>query len=87
VVDKGEKKKKTGEISFLIPSPEDMLLHLCVSMYHNNYNKTALRGLCDIIHTIHYFSEETDWALFREVVRQSETARWFIPIVPGQKIF
>ncbi len=66
---------KLGEASVLIPSPEDMVLHLCISIYHGNYNKAALRGLCDIIHTIRYFSEKTDWKLFREAVGQSEIAR------------
>lgn len=69
------KKIKLGEASALIPSPEDMVLHLCISIYHGNYNKAALRGLCDIIHTIHCFSEEMDWKQFREAVGQSEIAR------------
>ncbi|MEW6601522.1 MAG: nucleotidyltransferase family protein, partial [Nitrospirota bacterium] len=69
------KKIKLGEASALIPSPEDMILNLCVSLYHDNFERAALRGLCDIFHTIRYYSEETDWNLFEEIVRKSSIAR------------
>jgi hypothetical protein len=69
------RKTRLGEGWVLIPSPEDMILHLCISLYHGNYNKAALRGLCDIFYTIRYFSEETDWKLFRELIEQSKIAR------------
>jgi len=69
------KKTKLGEASALIPSPEDMILHLCVSLYHSNYHQAALRGFCDIIFTIRFHAEQMNWARFREAVSQSEIAR------------
>lgn len=69
------RKIRQGDAWVLIPSPEDMILHLCVSLYHGSYNKTALKGLCDIIHAISHFLKETDWKLFREAVDQSGIAR------------
>lgn len=69
------RKKRLGDASALVPSPEDMILHLCISLYHSNYNKAAIRGLCDIFHTIRYYSGETDWKLFQELVGRSGIAR------------
>jgi len=59
----------------LTPSPEDMILHLCVSMYHGNYNKAALRGLCDIAATVQYFSKEINRDRFHDIVSKCEIAR------------
>lgn len=72
---KRARKIRLGEAPVLIPSPEDMVLHLCISLYHSNYNKAALRGLSDIFYTIRYFAGEIDWELFRGVVGQGEIAK------------
>lgn len=69
---KGLKWEKT---SLLITAPEDMMLHICLSLYHGSYKKMALRGLCDINHTIRFFSEEINWKLFHETVSRSRIAR------------
>lgn len=68
------RKIRVGEATALVPSPEDMVLHLCISLYHGNYDKAALRGLGDIYHTMCYFTGQTDWKLLRDEVSESGIA-------------
>ena len=53
----------------LIPSAEDMLLHLCLHLHHQNYNVGIIkRGMCDIYETLHYYKGSINWALFEEEI-------------------
>ena len=66
---------RLGETSVLIPSPEDMILHICLNLYHGSYQRAVLRGLCDIAETLRYFSKEINRDEFYDIVRQSEIDR------------
>jgi hypothetical protein len=53
----------------LIPSPEDMIIHLCLHLYNHGYHsKMILRELCDISETLNLYREEIDWMLFQKEV-------------------
>ncbi len=42
----------------LIPSPEDMIVHLCLHSYNHGYNYSMfLKGLCDVAETLRYQEE------------------------------
>ena len=69
------RKIRLRETSFLIPSPEDMILHICLNLYHGNYQRAVLRGLCDVDETLRYFSKEINWDMFHDIVTQSEIAK------------
>lgn len=48
-----------------IPSPGDMLMHLCVHLFHHGYpTEMVLRALCDISTTLDRYQEEIDWKAF-----------------------
>lgn len=46
------REAKVANCGMLIPSPEDMLLHLCLHLFNHGYNKSLLRGICDISETL-----------------------------------
>jgi hypothetical protein len=52
----------------LIPSPEDMLIHLCLHLFNHGYNEITLRGICDIFETIRYYRKEINWQRFQDKV-------------------
>ncbi len=52
----------------LIPSPEDMLIHLCLHLFNHGYNIITLRGLCDIFETLRYYRKEINWQRFQDKV-------------------
>jgi hypothetical protein len=53
----------------LVPSSEDMLIHLSVHLFHHAYNKGfVLRGLCDIYEMIQYHEGELNWKLLRDKI-------------------
>ncbi len=64
---------KISSCEMLIPSPEDMLLHLCLHLFNHGYNKIVLRGICDISETLRYYRNELNWAQF-----QNETNKYGI---------
>jgi hypothetical protein len=54
-----------------IPSPEDMLIHLCIHLYNHGYvNNIMLRGLCDINETIVHYKDEVNWNLLRNIINK-----------------
>jgi len=67
--------QERGGVPVFVPSPEDMVLHLCLSMFHGNYKSATLRGLCDIHETLRHFSNQINWELFCETVERSEISR------------
>ncbi len=64
------KVSKIGNCHALIPSPEDMLLHLCLHLMNHGYNKITLRGLFDILETVRYYKNEIDWQLFKDKINR-----------------
>jgi hypothetical protein len=53
----------------LVPSPEDMLIHLSVHLFNHGYvNGFVLRGLCDIFETIRHNDGEMDWKLLQNEI-------------------
>ncbi len=52
----------------LIPSPEDMLIHLCLHLFNHGYNEITLRGICDIFETLRYYRKEINWQRFQDKV-------------------
>ena len=66
--------KRTRKVEFdnytvFIPSAEDMLLHLCLHLHHQNYNvRTIKRGLCDIYETLRYYNGTINWDLFEHEI-------------------
>jgi len=71
-IDKWWKRALTAEIdnyNTFIPSPADMLLHLCLHLHHQNYNVRIIkRGLCDIYETLKYYEESINWDLFEHEI-------------------
>jgi len=65
---KRARETKIASCKVLIPSPEDMLLHLCLHLFNHGYNKIGLRGLCDILETLKYYKNQLDWSKFQEEV-------------------
>jgi hypothetical protein len=54
-----------------VPSPEDMLIHLCIHLYNHGYNNTyVLRGLCDIAETLQHYQTEIDWKLLQDEIKK-----------------
>jgi Uncharacterised nucleotidyltransferase/Transglutaminase-like superfamily len=55
----------------LVPSPEDMLIHLSVHLFKHGYdNGFVLRGLCDIFETLRRYADEIDWKLLQDEIRE-----------------
>ena len=52
----------------LVPSPEDMLLHLCFHANHHGF--TSLYYFCDIHDLIDHFNGEIDWEYFAQAARE-----------------
>jgi hypothetical protein len=53
----------------LIPSPEDMIIHLCIHLYNHGYHsRMILRELCDISETLNNYSGKFDWMLFQNEI-------------------
>ncbi|OGW51713.1 MAG: hypothetical protein A2Y81_09575 [Nitrospirae bacterium RBG_13_43_8] len=51
------------------PSPEDMIIHLCLHLYNHGYHsKMIWRELCDISETLNLYRGEIDWMLFQKEV-------------------
>jgi len=59
---------KIDNCQALIPSPEDMLIHICLHLYNHSYNEFTLRGLCDILETLRYYRKEINWQLFQDKI-------------------
>ena len=60
-------------VEVLALSPEDLLLHLCLSFIDSGL--TGLKLLCDIAETIHRFGGEIDWAQVAHLAREWRAAR------------
>ena len=55
----------------LVPSPADMLLHLCIHLYNHGYEKGfVLRGLCDISGTVRHYNAEIDRKLLEDEIKK-----------------
>jgi hypothetical protein len=53
----------------LVPSAEDMLIHLSVHLFNHGYkNSFVLRGLCDIFETIRHHDGQIDWKLLQDEI-------------------
>ena len=78
-INKWWKRAITTEIdnyTTLIPSAEDMLLHLCLHLYHQNYNVRIIkRGICDIYETLRYYKESIDWELFEQEIHSCKIVK------------
>ena len=55
----------------LVPSPADMLLHLCIHLYNHTYeNGFVLIGLCDISGTVRHYNAEIDRKLLEDEIKK-----------------
>ncbi len=55
----------------LVPSPEDMLIHLSVHLFDHGYdNRFVLKCLCDIFETLRRYGDEIDWNLLQDEIRE-----------------
>ena len=62
---------KIDNYEILIPSPEDMLIHLCLHLFKHGYPcEQTLRGLCDISETLRYYRKEINWQRFQDEVNR-----------------
>lgn len=53
----------------LMPSPEDIIIHLCLHLYNHGYHSQMfLRELCDISETINHYRDEIDWMLLQNEI-------------------
>jgi putative nucleotidyltransferase-like protein len=59
---------KIANCKVLTPSPGDMLFHLCLHLFNHGYNKSLLRGLCDISETLRYYEDGLNWRQFQNEV-------------------
>jgi hypothetical protein len=50
-------------------SPADLLLHLCLHLYHHRFD-IGLRALCDIAEVVHLYREGLDW---KQLVQRPRT--------------
>jgi putative nucleotidyltransferase-like protein len=72
-IDKWWERARETEIAdckALSPSPEDMLLHLCLHLFNHGYNKSLLRGICDISETLRYYEDGLNWTRIRDEVSE-----------------
>lgn len=62
---------KLNACDVLIPSPEDMIIHLCIHLYNHGYdNRIFLRNLCDINETLRNHREDINWNLLRNLTEE-----------------
>jgi hypothetical protein len=60
----------------LVPSPEDMLIHLSIHLFNHGYNDGfVFRGLCDIYEMIRYHEREIDWKLLQNEITEQGIER------------
>lgn len=57
----------------LVPSAEDMLIHLSVHLFNHRYRKGfVLKSLCDIFETLRHYEGEIDWKLLQDEITEQE---------------
>jgi len=61
-------------VEVLALSPEDLLLHLCLSLSHQGF--AGLKRLCDTAETIYRFGDEIDWAQVVHLAREWGASRY-----------
>lgn len=62
--------------SILVPSPEDMLIHLAVHLFNHGYdNGFVLRGLCDIFEMLRHHDGSIDWSLVADEIKKQGIGR------------
>lgn len=55
----------------LVPSPEDMLIHLSIHLFNHGYdNGYVLRCMCDVFRTLRHYATAIDWALLRKEIAE-----------------
>jgi Uncharacterised nucleotidyltransferase len=60
----------------LVPSPEDMLIHLSVHLFNHGYdNRFVLKCLCDIFETLRHYEDEIDWKLLQDEIERQGLER------------
>ncbi len=63
------RKSKVADVDTLIPSLEDLILHICLHSFLNYNDWTYNQGLCDIAELVQRYNEDIDWEVFvRRVV-------------------
>jgi hypothetical protein len=51
----------------MVPSPEDMLIHLSIHLFNHSYDSGfVLRSLCDIFETLRHYGNKIDWKLLQD---------------------
>jgi hypothetical protein len=61
-----------GSGQSLLPSPEDMLIHLCLHLFNHGYKTILLRDLCDISETAWYYRKEINWKRLQNEINRCE---------------
>jgi hypothetical protein len=60
----------------LVPSPEDMLVHLCLHLFNHGYeSRFVLRGMCDISEILRHYESEIDWELLMGEIKGQATEK------------
>jgi hypothetical protein len=65
-----------------VPSPEDMIIHLCIHLYNHGYeNNILLRSLCDINETLRMYKDEIKWDLLQDIINEHGIRKQVISIL------
>jgi hypothetical protein len=57
-----------GNCQAMIPSPEDMLIHLCLHLFNHGYKEITLKDFCDIIEALRYHRKEINWQRLQDKI-------------------
>jgi len=61
-----------GSCQAMMPSPEDILIHLCLHLFNHGYKTILLRDLCDISETLRYYRKEMNWNQLQDEINRFE---------------
>ena len=60
----------------LVPSPEDMVVHLCLHSYNHGYSGgMLLKGLCDLSETLRHYKQQLSWDLLLDTMHEYKIQR------------
>lgn len=58
------RKSKVAGVDTLVPSLEDLILHISLHSFHNHNYRTYTQALCDIAELVQKYNDEIDWEAF-----------------------
>ena len=69
-------------LKVLLPSPEHMIIHLCIHLYHHTYNPARMkRGIGDICQTFMAFSEKIAYRVLASEIEACGTVSIVYPVL------